>query len=255
MQQLSKTEIAVMTSRSVYKNRVKSVTDSMGKTERVIKKSTNVKLGKKITRGKLKGAPIYTVTLEERATCPVSCAHWKTCYGNNMMFAIRYDANDALIDTMESELIELQRKHPNGFMVRLHVLGDFFSIAYVAKWAKWLTMFPALNIYGYTANQPDATDTLERSIGLALLSLRTASPTRFAIRFSGNFDHDTWTALSADDSRAVDMVANKQAFICPTQISVETGKLAKKDEKTLVPDCGACGLCWTAQKPVVFLTH
>lgn len=63
---------------------------------------------------------LYTVTLEERATSPASCAHWKTCYGNNMMSAIRYDANDALIDTMESELIELQRKHPNGFMVRSH---------------------------------------------------------------------------------------------------------------------------------------
>ena len=40
-----------------------------------------------------------------------------------------------------------------------------------------------------------------------------------------------------------------------TIIGQDDLKLAKKDEETLVPDCGACGLCWQSQKPVVFLTH
>jgi len=251
---MSKTQIAIDNNVSVYGNRVKSVSDGMGKTERVIKKSTNIKLGKKVTRGKLKGMPIYTVTLEERATCPMSCKHYSTCYGNNMMFAIRYNADDDLLAMMESELTDLQAKHPRGFLVRLHVLGDFYSVAYVAQWAKWLGMFPALHVYGYTANQWDAIDPKERAIGEAVLSLREACGIRFAVRFSGSYS-DQFAALSADEQRARDMLDTKEAFKCPTQISKETGKLAKKGEETLAPDCGACGLCWQANKPVVFLTH
>ena len=254
MKQLSKTERAVMNGVSVYGNRVKSVSDGMAKSETVIKKSTNIKLGKKVTKGKLTGFPIYTVTLQERATCPTSCIHWHDCYGNNMMFAVRYNADDSLIAAMESELKTLQAKHPNGFLVRLHVLGDFYSVQYVAQWAKWLSMFPALHIYGYTANQPDAADNKERAIGQAILSLRMACGIRFAVRFSGSYG-DQFSALSADDSKALALLDTKQAFKCPTQISKETGKLAKKGEATLASDCGACGLCWQASKPVVFLTH
>ena len=246
--------MAVMAGKSVYHNRVKSVSDGMAKSETVIKKSTNVKLGKKVTRGKLAGFPIYTVTLQERATCPASCIHWHDCYGNNMMFAVRYNADDDLIAAMESELHALQAKHPNGFLVRLHVLGDFYSVQYVAQWAKWLGMFPALHVYGYTANQFDAADNKERAIGQAILSLRMACGIRFAVRFSGSYS-DSFSALSADDDRALQLLDNKQAFKCPTQISKKTGKLAKKGEETLVSDCGACGLCWQASKPVVFLTH
>ncbi len=52
------------------------------KTENLIKKSTNVKLGKKVTKGIYKGYPIFTLTLEERKTCPRSCKHWNNCYGD-----------------------------------------------------------------------------------------------------------------------------------------------------------------------------
>jgi hypothetical protein len=242
MKTLTKTELAVTAGRTVFKNRVKQADRAtMGKTELLIKRSTNVKLGKKVTKGHLKGMPIYTLTLEERATCPRSCAHWADCYGNNMMYAYRYQAGPELENMLETELTELQRKHPNGFLVRLHVLGDFYSVGYVAKWAKWLGQFPALNIYGYTANQPDASDPTEQAIGQAIWSLRSMSD-RFQVRFSGNFNHDKMTANSADDPRAVQAVEDKQAFICP----VQTDK---------VSDCGACGLCWTSKKPVVFITH
>ena len=255
MKPLSKTEMAVLAGKSVYHNlRVKSVSDGMAKSERAIKKSTNVKLGKKVTRGKLKGFPIFTLTLEERATCPRSCIHYADCYGNNMINATRYQADESLIQQIESDLAYYQAKHPKGFLVRLHVLGDFYSVAYVAQWAKWLGMFPALHVYGYTANQFDAPDNKERGIGQAILSLRMACGIRFAVRFSGSYS-DSFSALSADDNRALQLLDDKQAFKCPTQISKETGKLAKKDEETLVSDCGACGLCWQASKPVVFLTH
>ena len=255
MKALSKTELAAMNDRSVYSNRVKSISEGMAKSERLIKKSTNIKLGKWVTKGKWKGFPILTLTLEERATCPRSCAHWFDCYGNNMMFATRYNAGADLEAMLETELTALQAKYPCGFLVRLHILGDFYSVGYVAKWAKWLGMFPALHVYGYTANRPNAIDATERAIGLALLSLSENCPTRWSVRFSGNFDRTSMTALSNDDSRSVALVEAKAAFLCPTQISKSTGQYAAKGEETLVPDCGACGLCWTASKPVVFITH
>jgi hypothetical protein len=213
MQQLSKTQMAVMAGKSVYHNRVKSVSDGMAKSETVIKKSTNVKLGKKVTRGKLAGFPIYTVTLQERATCPASCLHWHDCYGNNMMFAVRYNADADLIAAMESELETLQEKHPKGFLVRLHVLGDFFSVQYVAQWAKWLGMFPALHIYGYTANQFDAPDNKERAIGQAILSLRMACGIRFAVRFSGSYS-DSFSALSAETRCIPNTLRERKANVC-----------------------------------------
>ena len=47
------------------------------------------KLGRLVTKGKFKGYKVFSLTLEERATCPTSCERWGDCYGNNMPFAHR----------------------------------------------------------------------------------------------------------------------------------------------------------------------
>lgn len=233
----TKTEIAIENGVSVFHaHKVKSVLDGMGKTERVIKKSTNIKLGKKVTKGIFKDMPIFTVTLEERATCSDTCLHWWTCYGNNMPFATRYEANDALTDAMEIELEELNRKHKNGFLVRLHVLGDFYSVEYVELWDKWLAQFDNLYVYGYSERKTGT------PIGDALNILRERWTSRFMVRVSGDFNLTTMTALSFDNDMAVSQIENKQAFLCPVQ-----------EDKT--DSCGTCGLCWTAKKNVVFKTH
>jgi hypothetical protein len=234
---LTKTEIAIKNSVSLFHvHKVKSVTDGMGKTEKVIKKSTNVKLGKTVKSGIFKGMPIFTVTLEERATCSSTCDHWRTCYGNNMPFATRYSADSALIDAMEIELIELNRKHKNGFLVRLHILGDFYSVDYVNKWGEWLNQFENLYVYGYSERKSNT------PIGKALDKLRKTHRQRFMVRVSGDFNRRTMTALSFDNPLALKQIARKQAFVCPVQ-----------ENKT--DSCGTCGLCWTAQKNVVFHTH
>ena len=41
LKQLTKTELAIETGRTLFPNKVKSVSDGMGKTERAIKQSTN----------------------------------------------------------------------------------------------------------------------------------------------------------------------------------------------------------------------
>jgi len=234
---LSKTELAIQNDRSLFHEfKVKSVTDGMGKSERVIKKSTNIKLGKKVTKGKLKGMPIYTVTLEERATCSNTCAHYADCYGNNMPFATRYKADTALVVSMYNELQILNSKHKDGFLVRLHILGDFYSLNYVSLWNKWLSEFDNLYVYGYSERK------IGTPIGNALNLLRIKWANRFMVRVSGDFNLKTMTALSFDDKRASDQLTTKQAFLCPVQ-----------EDKT--DSCGTCGLCWSTDKNVIFKTH
>jgi hypothetical protein len=50
----------------------------------------------------------------------------------------------------------LQTQHPGGFLVRLHVLGDFYSVRYAELWHEALEAYPALHIFGYTAREPRA---------------------------------------------------------------------------------------------------
>ena len=47
------------------------------------------KIGRQVMKGRWKGFPIFTLTLEERATCPRSCAVWNDCYGNTSNWARR----------------------------------------------------------------------------------------------------------------------------------------------------------------------
>jgi len=246
---LTKTQIAIINSQSLFQYKVKSVSEGMGKTEKAIKPSTNEKLGKTVKKGRLKGAKIYTLTLEERKTCPSSCKHWSTCYGNNMHLATRYVVDESLMIEIESNLAEYSLKG-KPFLVRLHVLGDFASLDYVNFWESMLNKYPLLNVYGYTAHHKDT------DIGYALDCLRVVQGQRFMVRVSGDFGSETMTALSFDNPCTPVMVESKQAFVCPTQITKKGEyKLAKKGEKTLTPDCGSCTLCWTVDKPVAFLTH
>lgn len=111
------------------------------------------KIGKFVTKGKWAGFPIFTLTLEERRTCPRSCVMWAGCYGNRMHWALRWPAGKEMEGRIQKELAELQDRYPEGFVVRLHVLGDFYSTEYVTKWRKWLYLYPALRVYGYTARR------------------------------------------------------------------------------------------------------
>ena len=119
----------------------------------------NAKIGAMVTKGPWKGMPVYTLTLEERRTCPRSCAQWLDCYGNAMHWSPRRDAFDEdFLAVLAAEVITVSRLHPAGFVVRLHVLGDFYSARYVLAWAHLLEMLPNLHVYGYTARRVDRDD-------------------------------------------------------------------------------------------------
>lgn len=202
--------------------------------ERVLKPGRNsTKLGERVTKGKWKGMPIYSLTLEERATCPRSCKMWLQCYGNNMQFAVRYRHGTALEYALSMELAALSKKYPKGFVVRLHVLGDFYSVDYVKRWEFWLTRYPALRVFGYTSWPKDDPR------GMMVASLRDRHWDRFAVRTSGAPDGPR-TAVFREGLLAP--LKEKDAIVCPAQ----TGRTAS---------CGTCTLCWATQRPIAFIEH
>lgn len=189
------------------------------------------KIGKTVMKGRWAGMPIYTLTLEERASCPSTCAVWNDCYGNNMPFARRHRHGAQLEERLHQELAAAQKRHPRGFVVRLHILGDFYSVPYVELWSAALKRLPALHVFGFTAHQ------LDTPIGDAVLRLNLDHVLRCRLRYSDAIDAGGMGAVVIDDPAAAG-----KAVICPAQT-----------EKT--DCCATCALCWTMDKPVSFLRH
>ena len=202
----------------------------------IIKKSTNKKLGKKVLKGNKKDFKMYTLTLIERATCSDECEHWETCYGNNMMYAIRFNPyNKNFLIRLESDIktIANQPNNKKGFLLRLHVLGDFYSVDYVLFWKRMLQLYPNLNIYGYTRNHNNSKYLDKRNIANEIIKLNTLFSTRFYIRFSNKLDIE-------ESANSIDL--GKKGITC----------LAQVDEKKT---CATCTLCWSSKKPINFITH
>lgn len=211
--------------RTIYKKNVRPIKVD---TNLLKKGSQNKKLGYVIKAGKWTNKKLYSLTLEERATCPRSCHHWDNCYGNNMPFAHRFEHGPELIKRLEYEIKALLKQHKDGVVIRLHVLGDFYSRGYVKFWRKMVAKNRQLSIFGYTAR--------DDAIGNDIKSLNAAFPDQCVIRFSRNEKYDGTNQYAADE----DMLFN--TFTCPEQ----TGKLK---------NCANCGLCWSVNKTVKFLTH
>lgn len=187
------------------------------------------KIGKTVMKGKLKGFPIFTLTLEERATCPRTCEVFDSCYGNGMPYAQRIKHGRAFEEALWEELAAKQAKHPNGFLVRLHILGDFYSVDYVELWAEALEAYPALHVFGYTARDPQS------DIGEVVCEMLGVWPERFHVRFSG------WGG-ARNGSVVVESAEATEHVVCPAQ----TGGTAM---------CATCALCWHSDRTIAFLRH
>lgn len=193
----------------------------------------NQKLGSIVTKGRFKGYKIHTLTLEERATCPASCLHWTDCYGNHMNWAKRVDHTaPTFLGRVESEIAALLAARPQGVLLRLHVLGDFYSSDYVDFWREMLDRHPKLAIWGYTAWH-----SLLDPIGVDIASLVGRYPDRFVIRESDG----GWPGMSTVSIKH-ESECPPDAFVCPEQ----TGK---------TKSCATCGACWSTTKNVAFLVH
>lgn len=191
------------------------------------------KIGGSVAKGRWADMPIYTLSLEERATCPRDCQHWLTCYGNKMNWSTRWEAGQALEWKLVDEVGALARMHRRGFVVRLHVLGDFYSAGYVRLWERLLDTHPALHVFGYTARDP-----VGDSIGRQLEHMSRRRWDRFAMRFSASWRSER----SAVTLWKPGPVPPSAGVICPAQTGASDC-------------CGTCALCWQTTKNIFFLLH
>jgi len=197
--------------------------------------SSNSKIGGDVLVGELTGARIFTLTLEERATCPRSCSHWLSCYGNSMQWSRRWRAGPALEARIRQDVGDLCRLH-DRVLIRLHVLGDFYSREYVQMWGLLIERFINLHIFGFTAWPRDS------NIGQAIVS--ASHLRRFNIRHSGT--------CGAMGSFTIDFpTARKRigdAIVCPEQLDAMNGSPRGVH-------CGNCGVCWSTDRAIVFIEH
>lgn len=194
---------------------------------------SNIKIGGEVRKGKFRDYVIATMSFAERASCPTTCKHWRDCYGNNMPFAKRLDhTSPHLLPKLEAEIVrKLKVRGRKGLMVRLHALGDFFSVDYVQFWERMLVEHPTLACWGYTARMPLT------PIGDEIARVVLALGDRFAIRWSdgGLETHSTVSIATADE-------CPPNAFVCPEQT-----------EKTRA--CATCAACWGTIRNVAFIGH
>lgn len=189
------------------------------------------KIGAFVTKGFAKGWPIFTLTLEERATCPRSCTEWLSCYGNNMQAAERIEAGLKLELAICDEVAALAEAHPGGFLIRLHVLRDFYSPEYAVLWWRMLALHPALHLFGFTAHAP--TSPIGRMVALMAVDFGWQ---RAAIRFSGQ----------PHELRASQVIAPGEGVGASVQCPAQTGG---------TDCCGTCALCWQSERSIAFRRH
>lgn len=214
--------------RTRYPSQVVAIADLTGHALKPA--SYNAKIGGVVRKGPWEGFPIYALTLEERATCPTNCRHWRSCYGNTMHLAERLMPGPALEKRLANEVLHLATKHRRGFVVRLHNLGDFYSVDYVDLWAGLIEHCAALRVFGYTSRYAD-------DIGTKLQELSERRWDRFAMRFSN-------APIMSRSTVSIEHPFQKpaDAIICPEQL----GK---------TESCSTCGLCWHSRRRIAFLQH
>ena len=193
----------------------------------------NKKLGDKVTVKMWKGMTLYSLSLEERATCPSDCEQWDNCYGDNMPFAHRFNHNgNNFIDYLGVQLDQLNDKHPDGFVVRLHVLGDFYDGKYIVQWQIWLNQFENLRVFGYTHHKADT------QLGNMINNVNRLHPQQFRIRYS---DDDS-TPFNASVVQTSAEALARPGIVCPEQ-------------SNFTDTCATCGYCWSSDQAVVFYEH
>lgn len=226
--------LAVIDGRTIFPKKVISAHDQ---TNILRSGYSNRKIGRKVLKGRWAEMPIYTLTLEERATCPRTCHHWRTCYGHGMPWAIRTANDHHLIPQLQVELTELAIKHAEGFVVRLHVLGDFYSIEYALAWECWIGTIPQLRAYGSTAHS------VEGEIGKEIRSWSDRNWDKFAIRTSLEKPSEGKREAITIQGGLFDALKWRPgSFLCSAQ---------KRDSSF----CGNCTKCWTDDGNVMFLEH
>ncbi|MBI5940126.1 MAG: hypothetical protein HY859_06845 [Caulobacterales bacterium] len=161
------------------------------------------------------------------------------CYGNAMPYARRHSPDADFIAAMKAEIVTLARANRKGLLIRLHALGDFYSLAYVEMWAQLIDFLPQLHVFGYTARSEEADDEESQAIARAIRELAETRWDRFSVRFSRAEPGPQRSIVVEADPELPDVI------VCPAQ----TGG---------TDACATCGLCWAPaarDKTIAFLRH
>ena len=154
-----------------------------------------------------------------------------------MQHARRWRHGPELMDRITAELDELCRVHER-VLVRLHVLGDFWSTDYAEFWGRALDRHRNLFVFGFTAHRARS------AIGSVITRIRSEAPGRFFIRHSGQTG--SWGSFTVDFPTAAPRIGD--APVCPEQ---RDGMLGSRRGI----HCGNCGLCWKGDAPIAFVVH
>ena len=238
---LPKDHAALVGDRTLFPSTVVDVTESFAG-RLLVSGKNNRKLGERVLTGKFRGFALYGLSLEERATCPRDCDARAFCYGNGMQMARRHRIVDLDVFNrfLEHDVATILAGGVDGLLVRLHVLGDFPSVEYVAMWSDLLAEYPKLACYGYTHRRITADSGDE--VGDAVAALKQQYPDRFRIRWSD-------AKSQPDGAVIVDYIPGdsrlREGLVCPAQT----------DDTAC---CASCGLCWEGharRDAIVFVKH
>lgn len=237
----------------------KSENPATEETNIFVRSTKDRKTGTQIKVGPWKGFPIYTVTLAERTTCWEGCPTYRTCYGNGMPFASRIVPDDNFLKLFNRQARNLAEKHPQGYMVRLHQLGDVYSMDYLNTIQKTFYDVPQMHIWMTTAwpykGCPDAPEGSE--IGDAIYQWRAEEREkakapdykhRLAIWFSSKTAHPgsaTTTIIVPDIENKGTKALNIGKTTNPVNPNEKFNNIVCPEQVGLKADCGSCGLCWS----------
>ena len=160
------------------------------------------------------------------------------CYGNAMPLARRHRPDDDLMPRLEREIGDLIAKH-GRIAVRLHVLGDFYSVKYARFWRAMLQRHAGLHVWGYTARGHAEGDL---DIFLAVAHTNMLFRERHIVRYSNAPYPDMATGVIW---RQPEGPVVPEGTVCPASMEATAA-------------CGTCGLCWAPEmreKRIVFVGH
>lgn len=216
----------------------KSVVKAEDSPRLLVSGHNNRKIGKKVMKGEWAGMPIFTLTLAERTTCPRQCFMFERCYGDAMHWARRHEHGPELERRLAEEVAAKAAEHPEGFVIRLHVLGDFYSVAYVHHWRDLLHQHKELHVWGYTARSRKH----DPEIAFLIEGMNHYYRDRWVIRFSSKDVKSGGATVFKSQSNAE---LHTNVIVCPAELH--------KSEC-----CATCGLCWSVnarEKTIAFIEH
>lgn len=203
---------------------------------------------KPLTNGNMKlGTGVLKWSLEAGDTCP-GASTWCSdhCYGKKGFFYSfsvkeRHAKNQALlVDLSDFERrVNEQLSHARIMEVRIHEVGDFWSVPYTMAWIRIVQANPTKRFWGYTRSWtiPDLVPALEELRSLPNMQLFASCDTSMPDPPKG------WRIAWIDgDPRATGVT-------CLFQQKLPDGS-RRKDS------CSECGFCQKGRsKNVVFLPH